>query len=82
MALLPIDDAAAEIGRRVGGVDRQRLVVVGKRQIELAGLAVEQAAIGIGLRVIGIEADRLVEIGERVLRYAPGTAANTEPRTL
>ena len=62
-----VDDAAAEIGRRIRAIDRQRLVVIGERQIELTGLPIEQRPVGVGLRVIGIETDRLVEIGQRLL---------------
>ena len=36
--MLAVDDAAAEIGGRVRRVDRQRLVVVGERQVEPRGL--------------------------------------------
>ena len=58
--------AAAEIGGRIVRVERERLVVVGERQVELIGFAVDQPAVGVGLRVFRIDADRLVEIGERL----------------
>ena len=39
--LLAVDDAAAEIGRRVGAVERKRPVVVGEREIELARVPID-----------------------------------------
>ena len=54
-SLLAVDDAAPDIARRVGGIDCQRLVFIGKRQIELVDAAVHQRAIGVSLRVIRIE---------------------------
>jgi len=53
-SLFAVDDAATDITRRVGGIDRQR-VFIGKRQIELVDAAVHQRAIGVSLRVIRIE---------------------------
>ena len=62
-------------GHRVVRIEGQRLVVVGEREIELAGLAVDQAAVAVGLGVVRIEADRLVEIGERLV-VAAGLAVH------
>ena len=59
-----VDQAAAEIGGRVIGVERDRALDVGHRNIEPPGLAIDQPAVGIGRSAIGIEADHLVEIGQ------------------
>ena len=68
-----IDLPAPEIGQRIILIERERLVVVGEREVVLAHLAVHLAAVGISLRVIRIDPDRAVEIGKRFL-IAAGAA--------
>ncbi len=65
--------SASEVRERVVLVERERLVVVGERQVLLAHLAMHLAAVGVSLRVVGIDRDRAIEIGER-FRVAPGAA--------
>jgi hypothetical protein len=50
--------------RALIGVERDRALDVGHRNIEPPGLAIDQPAVGIGRSAIGIEADHLVEIGQ------------------